>query len=215
VASHDLQEPLRMVSSFMNLLSRRLEDQLDDTAKQYMHYAVDGADRMKSLIHDLLEYSRVGTNKENFVKTDPAEVINYVIRVLDEEIQKTGAQISIGPMPLIMANKTLFSQLLVNLVSNALKYNGNKVPQIELGCTENAHEYKFYVKDNGEGIDQKFFDKIFIIFQRLHNKGEYSGTGIGLAICKKIVEAHKGRIWVESEKGIGSTFYFTIPKSVI
>jgi two-component system CheB/CheR fusion protein len=170
---------------------------------------------MKSLIHDLLEYSRVGTNKENFVKTDPAEVINYVIRVLDEEIQKTGAQISIGPMPQIMANKTLFSQLLVNLVSNALKYNGNKVPQIELGCTENAQEYKFYVKDNGEGIDQKFFDKIFIIFQRLHNKGEYSGTGIGLAICKKIVEAHKGRIWVESEKGIGSTFYFTIPKSVI
>lgn len=213
VASHDLQEPLRMVSSFMNLLQRRLSDKLDDTSKQYMHYAVDGADRMKTLIHDLLEYSRVGTHRENFVLIDPMEVMNYVTRVLDEDIQKTGATIIIHPMPTIMASKTLFSQLLVNLISNALKYNGNRAPQIEVGCLEDHVNYTFSVKDNGEGIDPKFFDKIFIIFQRLHNKGEYSGTGIGLAICKKIVEVHRGKIWVESEKDKGSTFFFTIPKS--
>jgi two-component system, chemotaxis family, sensor kinase Cph1 len=139
-------------------------------------------------------------------------VMNYVTRVLDEDIQKTGATIHIQPMPSIMASKTLFSQLLVNLISNALKYNGNKIPQIEVGCLEDKSTLTFHVKDNGEGIDPKYFDKIFIIFQRLHNKGEYSGTGIGLAICKKIVEAHKGKIWVESEQGTGSTFYFTIPK---
>lgn len=215
VASHDLQEPLRMVSSFMNLLARKLDGQLDDTAKQYMHYAVDGADRMKSLIHDLLEYSRIGTHKENFVLVDPVEVMNYVIRVMDEEIQQSGASVHVKSMPAVMASKTLFSQLLVNLVSNALKYNGGKTPEIEVGCKEETGEFIFYVQDNGEGIDSKFFEKIFIIFQRLHNKGEYSGTGIGLAICKKIVDAHKGKIWVESEKGSGSTFYFTIPKSVL
>lgn len=212
VASHDLQEPLRMVSSFINLLSRRMNDKLDDTSKQYMHYATDGAERMKTLIHDLLEYSRVGTQKETFKAVNPAEVLTYVVRVLDEDIRKNKAEIDIHPMPVIIAGKTLFSQLFMNLLSNALKYHGDKIPHIEIGCTEGENEYTFYVADNGEGIEQRFFDKIFIIFQRLHNKSEYSGTGIGLAICKKIVETHKGRIWVESEKGKGSTFYFTIPK---
>ncbi|HEY8657658.1 MAG TPA: ATP-binding protein, partial [Hanamia sp.] len=212
VASHDLQEPLRMVISFMNLLEKRMDGQLDETNKQYIHFAVDGAKRMKTLIQDLLLYSRVGTNKENFAATDLNEVMQYTTQLLKENIKKNRAVITVKPMPVIWANKTLISQLFVNLVSNALKYHGDKEPEIEVGCTEEPGKWIFYVKDNGIGIDPKFFDKIFIMFQRLHNKNEYSGTGIGLAICKKIVETHKGRIWVESEAGKGSTFYFSIPK---
>jgi len=212
VASHDLQEPLRMVSSFLNLVEKRMDGQLDDTSRQYIHFAVDGAKRMKTLIQDLLLYSRVDTNKENFTATDLNDVMQYVNHLLEEDIKKNRAVITVKPMPVISANKTLISQLFVNLVSNALKYHGDKEPEIEVGCTEEPGKWIFYVKDNGIGIDPKFFDKIFIIFQRLHTKNEYSGTGIGLAICKKIVETHKGRIWVESEAGKGSTFYFSIPK---
>lgn len=213
IASHDLQEPLRMISSFLNLLQRRLDNQLDETAKQYMFYVTDGADRMKSLINDLLEYSRVGSHNEAFGPTDPMECLNYVRRLLNDEITRSDATINVLPMPVITASKTLFSQLLVNLISNALKYHGDKKPVIEVGCQEQPGEYLFHVRDNGEGIDPKFFNKIFIIFQRLHSKGEHAGTGIGLAICKKIVEVHKGKIWVESEVGKGSTFYFTISKN--
>ena len=215
VASHDLQEPLRMVISFMNLLEKRMDGQLDETNKQYIHFAVDGAKRMKTLIQDLLLYSRVGTNKENFTATDLNEVMQYVNNLLKENIKKTRAEITVKPMPVISANKPLISQLFVNLVSNALKYHGDKEPEIEVGCTEEPGKWIFYVKDNGIGIDPKYFDKIFIMFQRLHNKNEYSGTGIGLAICKKIVETHKGKIWVESEAGKGSTFYFSLPKHTI
>jgi len=212
VASHDLQEPLRMVISFMNLLEKRMDGQLDETNKQYIHFAVDGAKRMKTLIQDLLLYSRVGINKENFTATDLNEVMQYVNHLLEEDIKKNRAVITVKPMPVISVNKTLISQLFVNLVSNASKYHGDKEPEIEVAYAEEPGNWIFYVKDNGIGIDPKFFDKIFIIFQRLHNKSEYSGTGIGLAICKKIVEIHKGKIWVESESGKGSTFYFSIPK---
>ena len=215
VASHDLQEPLRMVSSFLNLLEKRMDGQLDDTSRQYIHFAVDGAMRMKKLILALLEYSRVGTNKEDFAPVDLNEVVQYVTNVLDENIKKNTALITFKFLPVITANKTLITHLFLNLVNNALKYHGDKEPEIEVGSTEDKDWYIFYVKDNGIGIDPKFFDKIFIIFQRLHNKNEYSGTGIGLAICKKIVEIHKGKIWVESEAGKGSTFYFSIPKQNI
>jgi light-regulated signal transduction histidine kinase (bacteriophytochrome) len=174
---------------------------------------VDGAERMKKLVNDLLAYSRIGTNKEEFTVTDLNEAMGYVIFVLDEDIKKNQAVITVKPLPVIMANKTLISQLFMNLVSNSLKYHGGKIPEIEVGLTEEHDKYIFYVKDNGIGIDPKFFDKIFIIFQRLHNRTEYSGTGIGLAICKKIVETHKGKIWLKSEPGIGSTFYFSIPKN--
>jgi len=215
VASHDLQEPLRMVSSFLTLLEKRIDSQLDDTSKQYINFAVDGAGRMKTLIQDLLLYSRIGANKEEFAPIDINEIMQYTIKVLDENIVKMGAQIIVKPLPVIVANKTLISQLFVNLVSNALKYHGDQKPEIEIGCNEETGKWIFYIKDNGIGIDIKFFDKIFIIFQRLHNKGEYSGTGIGLAICKKIVETHKGEIWVESETGKGSIFYFSIPKHIL
>src|SRR5450432_81949 len=212
VASHDLQEPVRMVSSFLTLLEKRLGSQLDETGKQYINFAVDGAGRMKTLIQDLLLYSRVGTNKEDFTSIDLNEVMQYTTRVLEENIKETGTEITVKSLPVIVANKTLTSQLFVNLVSNAIKYHGDKKPEIEIGCNEEGGQWVFYIKDNGIGIDPKYFDKIFIIFKRLHNKSEYSGTGIGLAICKKIVETHKGKIWVESETRKGSIFYFSIPK---
>lgn len=212
VASHDLQEPLRMVSSFLNLLEEEYGKELNETAREYIHYAVDGAGRMKILVNDLLQYSRVGANKEEFTATDLNETIGYVIRVLEEDIRKRNAVLKIQSLPVIMADKILVGQLFINLLGNALKYHGEKQPEIEVGYTEEQHRFIFYVKDNGIGIDPKFFDKIFIIFQRLHSKGEYHGTGIGLAICKKIVDIHKGKIWVESGEGKGSTFYFSILK---
>ena len=213
VASHDLQEPLRMISSFLNLLEEKLQGNLDDTGKQYMHFVLDGAERMKSLIQSLLEYSRVGNNKESFVPTDLNEMMQYIIRLFEENSKKARAVITVSPMPVITANKTLINLLFTNLVNNALKYHGDKDPVVEVGYTEQPGDYTFFVKDNGIGIDSKYFDKIFIIFQRLHNRTEYSGTGIGLAICKKIMEIHQGKIWVESQPGKGSTFYCTIPKT--
>ncbi len=215
IASHDLQEPLRMVSSFMNLLEKRMDGQLDETTKQYIYFAADGAMRMKELITALLQYSRVGANKEDFSLTDLNEVLQYTSHVLENDIKKLGAVIILNPLPAAMADKALITQLFINLVSNALKYNTNKNPVVEVNFTQDIDQYTFYVKDNGIGIDPKFFDKIFIIFQRLHAKSEYSGTGIGLAICKKIVELHSGNIWVESEAGAGSIFYFSIPKQNI
>jgi PAS domain S-box-containing protein len=212
VASHDLQEPLRMVSSFLTLLEKRISGQLDETTLQYVHYAVDGADRMKILITDLLQYSRVGTNKEIFSQFDLKEVMQYMTLVLKENITKSQAKITIKQLPVITANNTLINQLFINLVSNALKYYDGKTPEIEIGFTEYPEVNIFYVSDNGIGISQENFEKIFIIFKRLHSKGKYSGTGIGLALCKKIVEMHNGKIWVESVLGKGSTFYFSIPK---
>lgn len=211
-ASHDLQEPLRMVSSFMGLLERGLEGQLNELHKEYLYFAVDGAERMKLLIQALLQYSKVGTNKETFTATNLNEVMEYCTRVLEEDIRKIGAVITVDALPVISANKALITQLFINLIGNALKYHGDKEPAIAVGFTEEKDKYIFHVRDNGIGIDPAFFDKIFIIFQRLHTKTEYSGTGIGLAICKKIVEIHKGKIWVESTRGEGSTFYFSIPK---
>lgn len=212
VASHDLQEPLRMVSSFLQLLQKKYEPQLDESAKQYIAFAVDGADRMKRLILDLLEYSRVGTNKDILVDTDMNEVLeqiqrNYITRIAERE-----AVITVKNLPTIKGNRTQLTQLVQNLISNALKYNTSFVPEVEVGCEEKADVWQFYVKDNGIGVDQKFFDKIFIIFQRLHNRNQFSGTGIGLAICKKIVDRHNGEIWLESTPGVGSTFYFSIKK---
>jgi len=212
IASHDLQEPLRMVSSFLKLLEKKLDGQLNETTRQYMHFATDGANRMKILIDDLLQYSRVGNNKEAFAETDLNEVLRYIVWVLKETVDKVGAVITVRPMPVIKANKILMNELFLNLLNNALKYKGNRQPLIEVGCSETAGYYTFYVKDNGIGINAAYYKRIFVIFQRLHAKDEYSGTGIGLALCKKIVETHHGTIWVESEEGSGSTFYFSIPK---
>jgi PAS domain S-box-containing protein len=211
VTSHDLKEPLRMVNSFLNLLVEELDEQLNETTREYIRFAVDGAIRMKTLINDLLMYSRVGTNKDQFTATDTNEIMEYVNLVLKEDIEKNQAEIIVKTLPVITANKTLIGQLFTNLVGNALKYHGDRKPVIEIGCMDKQDEFIFHVRDNGIGIESRFFEKIFIIFQRLHGINEFSGTGIGLAVCKKIVEIHHGKIWVESELGKGSTFYFSLP----
>ena len=213
IASHDLQEPLRMVSSFLQLLQKKYSGQLDAKADQYIHYAVDGAERMKALIMDLLEYSRVGTGKEGFGWVETAAVMAEVGETFREKIVAARARVEIGVMPRVWGDKVQLTQLLQNLVSNALKYHSDEPPVIRIGVVEEEPgHWRFSVADNGIGIDPLFFDKIFIIFQRLHNKTDYSGTGIGLAICKKIVERHGGKIWVESDRQQGSTFFFTINK---
>jgi signal transduction histidine kinase len=210
IASHDLQEPLRMVSSFLQLLEKRYAGQLDEKADQYIHYAVDGAERMKTLVLDLLEYSRVGSSRENFGPVDTAEVIREVESVFRDNMAVSSARMEVGPLPRVNGHKVQLVQLFQNLVGNALKYHGETAPVIRVHAHPENGLWRFSIQDNGIGIDPRFFEKIFIIFQRLHNKSEYSGTGIGLAICKKIVERHGGRIWVESKPGEGSTFYFTI-----
>jgi PAS domain S-box-containing protein len=212
VASHDLQEPLRMVTSFLQLLNKKLDGTLDEKGKTYIDYAVDGAERMKKLIHDLLEYSRVGSMELKIADVDCNEIMKTVNSFYSLALKEVNAELHLKPLPVIKGIKPQILQLFQNLVGNALKYNNSLPPQIEVGYTEESTTYQFYVKDNGIGIDPKYFDKIFIVFQRLHNRSEYSGTGIGLSICKKIISQHGGRIWVESEQGQGATFYFTIPK---
>jgi PAS domain S-box-containing protein len=212
IASHDLQEPLRMVSSFLQLLQKKYSGQMDAKADQYIHYAVDGAERMKALIMDLLEYSRVGTGKEGFGWVDTAAVMSEVGEIFREKIVTARARIEIGELPTVWGDKVQLAQLLQNLVSNALKYHSNRQPVIRIWAEGEDGHWLFTVEDNGIGIDPLFFEKIFIIFQRLHNRNDYSGTGIGLAVCKKIVERHGGKIWVESDQRSGSTFFFTINK---
>ncbi|WP_078832571.1 PAS domain-containing sensor histidine kinase [Sediminibacterium ginsengisoli] len=214
VASHDLQEPLRMVSSFLQLFKKKYHNQIDETADQYIHFAIDGAERMRKLILDLLEYSRVGSNREGFEETDLNKLLSEMVAFFNRLISDTGAVINIGPMPEIWANRTQISQLFQNLVGNAIKYSGDKTPEISISYTDEPEKYIFHVQDNGIGIDPVNFNKIFVIFQRLHSKRDYSGTGIGLAICKKIVEKHGGTIWVESEPGKGSRFSFSISKTL-
>ena len=212
VASHDLQEPLRMVSSFLQLLEKKYKDLLDETGKQYIHFAVDGAERMKRLILDLLTYSRAGTSKEISTSIDMNEIARDVASTFTFALKEYGGEIIVNELATITAVKTQMQQLLQNLVSNAIKYRSDEPPRIEISCTEEEHYWVFRVSDNGLGIEQRFFEKIFVIFQRLHNRTEYSGTGIGLAICKKIVEKHGGSIHVESTVGKGSTFIFSIKK---
>ncbi len=213
VASHDLQEPLRTITSFLQLLKRKYEGKLDDAAQNYIGYAVDGADRMKQLIMDMLEYSRVNTQLKLNEEVDMQHILNDVLFNYSGKIKLSDAMIISENLPKIYAVKTQMIQLLQNLIANSLKYQKPNIPPvIKVNAIEKETEWEFSVSDNGIGIEEKFFDKIFIIFQRLHSKTQFSGTGIGLAICKKIVEKHKGRIWVTSTPNEGSTFYFTIPK---
>jgi len=212
VASHDLQEPLRMVTSFLQLLQKNLADKMNEKSNKYIHFAVDGAERMKKLIHDLLEYSRVGSMEMKLTDVDCNEIMKVVKSFYTLSLTELNGKLEIKSLPVIQAYKPQILQLFQNLVGNALKYHNDDPPQIEVGGKEEPQFYRFYVKDNGIGIDPKYFDKIFVVFQRLHNKSEYSGTGIGLSICKKIINHHGGQIWVESQPGEGTTFYFTIPK---
>ncbi|MBD1995446.1 PAS domain S-box protein [Leptolyngbya sp. FACHB-541] len=211
VASHDLQEPLRMVASYLQLLERRYRGQLDDTADEFINYAVDGAMRMQTLINDLLDYSRVDSRGKSFVLTPCSAILDRAIANLQTTIKVAHANVTCDPLPEIMADATQLTQLFQNLISNAIKFCSNQRPQIHISSQRRADAWLFSVQDNGIGIDSEYVDRIFLIFQRLHSRGEYPGTGIGLAICKKIIERHGGSIWVESQPGQGSTFYFTIP----
>jgi PAS domain S-box-containing protein len=212
VASHDLQEPLRMVASYTQLLSRRYESKLDKDTREFMAYIVDGATRMKQLIEDLLAYSRVGTKGAHFAAVSADAALRRALFSLRAAIEEAGAVVTHDPMPMLPADEVQLGQLLQNLMGNALKFRSNSVPRIHIGVRELPQDWQFEVRDNGIGIEPQYFERIFMVFQRLHNKGEYPGTGIGLAICKKVVERHGGRVWVESRPGEGSSFYFTLPK---
>lgn len=210
VASHDLQEPLRMVSSYTQLLANRYDTQLDDKAKKFIHYAVDGAMRMQQLIQDLLSLSRVTTHGEGLVGVDSRLAVDRAMANLEAAITETGAHIWIDTLPMVTADATQLAQLFQNLINNAIKFRGHVLPHIRIWAEKNGHFWQFNIADNGIGIDAQYKEKIFIIFQRLHARHEYPGTGIGLAICKRIVERHGGRIWFSSAAGKGSVFHFTL-----
>ena len=209
-ASHDLQEPLRMVSSYMSLLQKKYEGQLDEKAQTFIHFAVDGAKRMKILINDLLSYSRTSITTIEYNQVNIADTVNELRKTFKAELTEPGAGIFFTDLPVIKANSIQMLQLFQNLVGNAIKYRSAAPPQVHVAASRNATHWIFSIKDNGLGIDPKFFEKIFVIFQRLHSNSTHSGTGIGLAICKKIVERHGGDIWLESEEGKGTTFFFSI-----
>ncbi|GBE05851.1 phytochrome-like protein cph1 [bacterium BMS3Abin10] len=211
VASHDLQEPLRMVSSYVQLLGRKYKGRLDKDADEFIHFAVDGAERMQRLINDLLAYSRVDTRGKPFESANCEAVLRQVLMYMQETVRENNAEVTYESLPEVMADSVQIARLFQNLISNAIKFHGKDHPRVHVSARQENDNWVFSVKDNGIGIEQKFKDRIFQIFQRLHPRSEYSGTGIGLAVCKKIVERHGGRIWVESEPGKGSTFYFTIP----
>ena len=211
VASHDLQEPLRKIAGFTELLANRYKGTFDEKAESYMAYIVDGSTRMRSLINDLLSYSRVMRSTKELVETDTAKVIARVLRDLELAIKDSDTEIICGPLPVINADQTQLGQLFQNLIGNAIKYRGEAPPRIVINAVRERNDWLFSVIDNGIGIAPEFYERIFAIFQRLHTRTEYPGTGIGLAVCQKIVERHGGRIWLESELGTGSTFFFTIP----
>jgi signal transduction histidine kinase len=211
VASHDLQEPLRMVSSYTQLLARRYRDKLDGSAIEFIDFAVDGVKRMQKLIQDLLQLSRVGTRAREFAVVNSEAALQTARLNLNAAIRQSGAQVTQESLPLVRADGGQLAQLFQNLIGNALKYSSEQTPEIHIGCGEKDGFWQFSVKDNGIGIEPQYAERIFVLFQRLHGNGEYEGTGIGLAICKKIVERHGGNIWVESAAGQGANFKFTLP----
>jgi PAS domain S-box-containing protein len=212
VASHDLQEPLRMVASYVQLIERRYKGKLDSDADEFIGYAVDGANRMRGLIDDLLTYSRVGRLGKPFELTNLETTLSVVLLNLQALISETDAQVTHDILPVVIADGGQLVQLFQNLIGNAIKFHGKEPPQIHVSVQTKDTEYLFSVQDNGIGIAPEYFDRLFKIFQRLHTREEYPGSGIGLAVCKKIVERHGGRIWIESQEGKGSTIYFTLSK---
>ncbi len=212
VASHDLQEPLRAVAGYLGLLEQQAGEKLDQTDRHHIAGAVQGAARMHTLITDLLALSRVGTRGQAFEAADLNAVLDEALGALGAGIQETGARITRDPLPVLRVDAGQIAQLFQNLVGNALKFRGEQTPEIHIGARKEAEQWVFWVRDNGIGIEPQYFDRIFLIFQRLHTRRKYPGTGIGLAVCKKIVERHGGAIWVESQPNQGSTFYFGISK---
>jgi PAS domain S-box-containing protein len=211
VASHDLQEPLRMVASYTTLLSRRYKGKLDSNADEFIAFAVDGASRMQRLIQDLLAYSRVGSSGKEPSETSSEDALERTLDILSGQIEDSGAVVTHDPLPDVLADELQLIQLFQNLIGNAIKYQRPGAPEVHVGAVrDGATQWVFSVKDNGMGIDPQYFERIFGMFQRLHKREEFAGTGIGLAICKKIVERHGGSIWVESQPDQGSTFRFTL-----
>ena len=211
VASHDLREPLRMISSFLQLLERRYNEQLDEDANEFIEFAVDGAKRLDSMIKDLLEYSRVANRKRKFSDVDLNEVLERTNLNLKFAIDDNNAEIIADKLPTLSGDEQLLIQLFQNLISNSIKYRSKENPMIQISVNNELNQFLFSVKDNGIGISTKHLERIFTIFQRLHTREEYEGTGIGLAIAQKIVHQHGGQIWAESEPGKGTIMYFTIP----
>jgi signal transduction histidine kinase len=211
VASHDLQEPLRMVATYAQLLAEKYRGKLDAKADKYIEYAVDGALRMQTLIKDLLQFSRIGRRGTEPSQTDCNTVVQQVIKNLQGAIQESGAVVTYDHLPTVVADSAELLQLFQNLIGNAVKFRGPETPVIRLRAERQGAEWHFAVSDNGIGISPEHAEAIFIVFRRLHTRAEYAGNGIGLSICKKIVEHHGGRIWVESEPGQGATFKFTLP----
>jgi PAS domain S-box-containing protein len=213
VASHDLQEPLRMVASYTQLLAKRYKGRLDSDADEFIAYAVDGSNRMQGLIQDLLAYSRAGTNGNALHEISSEKALKDALANLRATIQESGAVVSHDSLPVITTDDTQLTQVFQNLVGNAIKYRSAEVPRVHVSVTKNGgNEWTFSVQDNGLGIDPQYFERIFVLFQRLHGREEFKGTGIGLTICKKIVERLGGRIWVESQPEKGSTFSFALPE---
>ena len=211
VASHDLQEPLRMVTSYVQLLARRYKGKLDSDADEFIGFAQDGATRMWDLINDLLTYSRVGMRGKQLEPTDCATVLHQTLDNLKVAIEENRALVTHDALPTVMANRPQLIQLFQNLIENAIKFHGAEPPRVHVSASRNGNGWIFSVRDNGIGIAPEYAKRIFIIFQRLHSRKKYAGTGIGLALCQKIVEQRGGRIWVESQVGEGATFYFTLP----
>lgn len=211
VASHDLQEPLRMVGSYVQLLAKRYRGKLDADADEFIGFALDGALRMQRLIEDLLSFSRVGTRGAALVPTDAGAALARALASLRLTIDEAHAQVTHDALPTVTADAGQLEHLFLNLVSNAVKFRGAQPPVVHVSAERNGGDWHFAVQDNGIGIDPRYFERIFVIFQRLHDRREYPGTGIGLAICKKIVERHNGRMWLDSAPGQGTTFYFTLP----
>lgn len=211
VASHDLQEPLNQVANYVQLLEMRYQEQLGEDAKEFINFAVEGVSLMQTLIDDVLAYSKVDLQGIEFELTNVETALNRALNNLRGRIKETEAIVTYDELPTVLADSTQLMQLFLNLIGNAIKFRSDFSPQIHISANRLEDEWLFAIKDNGIGIDSQFSDRIFVIFQRLHTRDEYAGTGMGLAICKKIVECHRGRIWVESELGQGATFYFTIP----
>jgi signal transduction histidine kinase len=211
VISHDLQEPLRMVKSYTQLLERRYKDKLDQSAKDFIDFAVDGADRMGKFIQDLLKFSRVETRGRPFELTDTRKIVERLEDYFSQQIQENNVSFRYNALPTLKADKEQLYEVFKHLIHNALKFRSKNPPEIEISANKKDDRYIFSIKDNGIGIKEKNFERIFIIFQRLHTRSEYAGTGVGLALCKRIIERHGGEIWINSTVGEGSTFYFSIP----
>ncbi len=215
IASHDLQEPIRMVMSFTQLLQKRYANKLDEDADQFIYYAVDGAKRMKELIDKLLEYSRVSTVKKKWKEINTNQIVENIVEDYGIILNETGTELKFSKLPVVVTDESLLNRVFSNLISNSIRYRGTETPEIVISAEENASEWIFSVADNGIGIEKEYFEKIFLMFQRLHGKTTYPGMGMGLAICKRIIDTLGGRIWLDSSPGTGTTFYFTIPKDTL